>query len=69
MVDKNKVCKHCKQLYKDHVNYIMDVWDDDYEKRFEAYEPSKPDICNRFSPMSNLELLEWEVNKRERDSK
>lgn len=64
MVNKDKICKHCKLPYKDHIDYIMDAWDDEYEKRLESYDGKRKDICNMFKPMSNLELLEWEDEKR-----
>lgn len=63
-MDKNKICKHCKLPYKDHIDYIMDAWDDEYEKRLEGYDGNRPDICNMFKPMTNLEYLEWKAHEK-----
>jgi hypothetical protein len=70
-VNKNKRCKTCKEPYEVHIHYILDEWDtigsapDSIKAAQEALDKIE---CNRFQPMDNLELLEWEEEKRRRET-
>jgi hypothetical protein len=60
-MDKTRRCKACKQTYADHLEFVLDEWEGEGSK---MYDPDKVVRCNRFKPMTNLELLEWEDERR-----
>jgi hypothetical protein len=65
-----KRCKNCKEPYTDHLRFILDEWDNSDPLRYsKANEKLHANECHKFVLMNNLELLEWEYEKKTLGSK
>jgi len=70
-MNKNRRCKNCGDEYKVHIDYTFTEyseadWDDSLIDRLTA---ALSDVkCTNYKPMSNLEYLEFEEERRRKET-